>query len=102
MKFDTTLLICDLSQMPALTQAAEAIVFAGIWVAETAHDAFLPLTLAAEHSQRLSLGTSIALAFLRSPAAQAGADLPGLDGLDKFFPRSLAGHLQIKARLNRG
>jgi hypothetical protein len=29
---------------------------------------FLPLVLAAEHSRRLSLGTSIAVAFSRSPA----------------------------------
>jgi probable F420-dependent oxidoreductase len=71
MKFDTTLLVSDLSAMPALTQAAEAMGFDGIWVSETAHDAFLPLVLAAEHSQRLSLGTSIALAFPRSPATLA-------------------------------
>jgi alkanesulfonate monooxygenase SsuD/methylene tetrahydromethanopterin reductase-like flavin-dependent oxidoreductase (luciferase family) len=71
MKFDTTLLATDLSQIPQLTRQAEAIGFDGIWVAETAHDAFLPLTLAAEHSRHLSLGTSIALAFSRSPAVLA-------------------------------
>jgi alkanesulfonate monooxygenase SsuD/methylene tetrahydromethanopterin reductase-like flavin-dependent oxidoreductase (luciferase family) len=71
MKFDTSLLVSDLRDTPALTQAAEAMGFAGIWVAETAHDAFLPLVLAAEHSQRLSLGTAIALAFSRSPAVLA-------------------------------
>jgi alkanesulfonate monooxygenase SsuD/methylene tetrahydromethanopterin reductase-like flavin-dependent oxidoreductase (luciferase family) len=71
MKFDTSLLVGDLSEMPAVTRAAEALGFAGIWMAETAHDAFLPLTLAAEHSRRLSLGTGIALAFSRSPAALA-------------------------------
>ncbi|GIK42178.1 MAG: LLM class F420-dependent oxidoreductase [Chloroflexota bacterium] len=71
MKFDTSLLVSDLRDMPALTQAAEAMGFAGIWVAETAHDAFLPLVLAAEHSRQLSLGTGIALAFSRSPAVLA-------------------------------
>jgi alkanesulfonate monooxygenase SsuD/methylene tetrahydromethanopterin reductase-like flavin-dependent oxidoreductase (luciferase family) len=71
MKFDTTLLATDLSQIPQLTRQAEAIGFDGIWVSETAHDAFLPLVLAAEHSQRVTLGTSIALAFLRSPAILA-------------------------------
>jgi alkanesulfonate monooxygenase SsuD/methylene tetrahydromethanopterin reductase-like flavin-dependent oxidoreductase (luciferase family) len=71
MKFDASLLITDLSPMPALTQAAEAMGFDGIWMAETAHDAFLPLVLATEHSQRLTLGTSIALAFPRSPAVLA-------------------------------
>ncbi len=71
MKFDTTLLISDLSQMPTLTRAAETMGFDGIWVSETAHDAFLPLVLAAEHSHHLSLGTSIAVAFPRSPAMLA-------------------------------
>ena len=77
MKFDTTLLTNDLSEMPALTREAEDMGFDGIWTAETAHDAFLPLTLAAEHSQRISLGTSIAVAFPRSPGilAYIGWDL---------------------------
>jgi probable F420-dependent oxidoreductase len=71
MKFDTTLLSTDLSQIPQLTREAEAIGFDGIWVSETAHDAFLPLVLAAEHSERVILGTSIAVAFPRSPAILA-------------------------------
>lgn len=71
MKIDTTLLVSDLTEMPTLARAAEAMGFDGIWTAETAHDAFLPLVLAAEHSQRLSLGTSIAIAFARSPATLA-------------------------------
>ena len=71
MKFDTTLLVNELSHMPTLTQAAEAMGFDGIWTSETAHDAFMPLVLAAEHSQKLSLGTSIAVAFPRTPAILA-------------------------------
>ena len=71
MKIDTTLLATELSDIPALTRQAEAIGFDGIWTSETAHDPFLPLTLAAEHSQTLSLGTSIAVAFPRSPAILA-------------------------------
>jgi len=71
MKIDTTLIVSNLSEMPALTRAAEEMGFDGIWTADTAHDAFLPLTLAAEHSERLSLGTSIAVAFPRSPAILA-------------------------------
>ena len=71
MKFDTTLLATELSDMPALARAAEAIGFDGIWTSETAHDAFLPLVLAAEHSNRISLGTSIAVAFPRTPAILA-------------------------------
>ena len=71
MKFDTTLLTTDLSEIPQLTRQAEAIGFDGIWVSETAHDAFLPLVLVAEHSKRVTLGTSIAVAFPRSPAILA-------------------------------
>lgn len=77
MKIDTALLVTDLNQMPALTRAAEEMNFDGIWTFETAHDPFLSLALAAEHSRRLSLGTSIAVAFSRSPAvlAYVGWDL---------------------------
>jgi alkanesulfonate monooxygenase SsuD/methylene tetrahydromethanopterin reductase-like flavin-dependent oxidoreductase (luciferase family) len=32
-------------------------------LAETNHDAFLPLVVAAEHTTRLRLGTSVAIAF---------------------------------------
>lgn len=71
MKFDTSLLATDLSEIPQLTRQAEAIGFDGIWVSETAHDAFLPLALIAEHSERVTLGNSIAVAFPRSPAILA-------------------------------
>ncbi|HSI26239.1 MAG TPA: TIGR03617 family F420-dependent LLM class oxidoreductase [Aeromicrobium sp.] len=42
-----------------------------LYVPEGAHDAFVYLTLASSHTQRLRLGTSIALAFARSPMAMA-------------------------------
>ncbi len=71
MKIDTALFVTDLDKMPALTRAAEEMNFDGIWTFETAHDPFLSLALAAEHSRRLSLGTSIAVAFSRSPAVLA-------------------------------
>ncbi|MFQ5434586.1 MAG: TIGR03617 family F420-dependent LLM class oxidoreductase [Anaerolineae bacterium] len=71
MKIDTLLLTHDLKQMPALTRAAEAIGFDGLWTAETQSDPFLPLALAAEHSQRMNLGTSIAVTFPRSPGTLA-------------------------------
>ncbi len=71
MKFDAGLLVQDLSQVAALARFAEKASFDGLWTFETAHDPFLPLAVAAEHSQRLSLGTSIAVAFARSPAVLA-------------------------------
>jgi len=42
-----------------------------LYVPEGAHDAFVYLTLAAVATKRLRLGTSIALAFARSPMAMA-------------------------------
>jgi probable F420-dependent oxidoreductase len=71
MKFDAGLRVDDLSQIPVLVRFAEKAGFAGLWTFETAHEPFLPLALAAEHSERLSLGTSIAVAFARSPAVLA-------------------------------
>ncbi len=46
---------------------AEAVGYDGIWSAETSHDPFLPLMLAAEHTERIKLGTGIAVAFARNP-----------------------------------
>jgi probable F420-dependent oxidoreductase len=39
----------------------------GLWTAELNQDPFLPLVLAAEHTRRVTLGSSIAVAFARSP-----------------------------------
>lgn len=71
MKIDASLLVHDLRRMPALARFADATHFDGLWTFETAHEPFLPLVLAAEHSRRLSLGTSIAVAFPRSPTILA-------------------------------
>ncbi len=71
MKFDTWLLSHTLADMPTLTRQIEAIGFDGLWTAEAGSDAFLPLTLAAEHSERINMGTSIAVAFPRTPTVLA-------------------------------
>jgi len=52
-------------------RAAEASGYDGIWSAETSHDPFLPLALAAEHTERLQVGTGIAVAFARNPMTLA-------------------------------
>jgi probable F420-dependent oxidoreductase len=46
---------------------AERVGYDGFWAPETNHDPFLPLVLAAEHTQRIKLGTGIAVAFARNP-----------------------------------
>ena len=71
MKFDVSLLVHDLGQMPALARFADELGFDGIWTFETSHEPFMPLVLAAEHSRRLNIGTSIAVAFPRSPTITA-------------------------------
>jgi probable F420-dependent oxidoreductase len=45
--------------------------FDGLWCAETGHDPFLQLMLAAEHTERVELGTGIAVAFARNPMSTA-------------------------------
>lgn len=45
----------------------EAAGYDGVRTAEMNHDPFFPLLLAAEHSSKLEIATSIAVAFARSP-----------------------------------
>jgi len=61
----------------AAARSAEEAGYDGVWTVETRHDAFLPLVLAAEHTQRLQLGTAIAVALARNPmtVATKGHDL---------------------------
>jgi probable F420-dependent oxidoreductase len=47
--------------------AAEAAGFSGAFTGEVSSDPFLPLTLGAAATERLQIGTSIAVAFARSP-----------------------------------
>ena len=67
----------DLREVPARIRELEAAGFAAAMTAETAHDPFFPLLLAAEHSERIELMTSIAVAFARTPMnlANVGHDL---------------------------
>jgi alkanesulfonate monooxygenase SsuD/methylene tetrahydromethanopterin reductase-like flavin-dependent oxidoreductase (luciferase family) len=43
----------------------------GLRVAELNHDPFLPLTLAAEHTEHIELVTSVAVALSRNPMTMA-------------------------------
>jgi len=82
MKLDTGLMPASLHDVPAAAQAAEDMGFDALWSAETSHDPFFPLVLAAEHTRRIKLGTAIAVAFPRSPMvlAQIGWDLQAQSG----------------------
>jgi probable F420-dependent oxidoreductase len=67
----------DLGSVPAAAAQLERDGYDGAWTAETNHDPFLPLALAAEHTSRLEVGTGITVAFARNPMtlAQVGWDL---------------------------
>src|SRR5437016_12938122 len=67
----------DLKDAAKTAQEAEEAGYDGIWSAETSHDPFFPLLLAAEHTTRIELGTGITVAFARNPMtlANIGYDL---------------------------
>jgi probable F420-dependent oxidoreductase len=71
MKLDTVLPPLALADVPALARTADDLGFDALWTAETSHDPYLPLALVAEHTQRIQFGTSIAVAFPRSPLVHA-------------------------------
>ena len=72
----------DLRSVPQNAMEVEAAGYSGAWTAETSHDPFLPLLLAAEHTETLELGTSIAVAFARNPMTLANTawDLQAYSG----------------------
>src|SRR5437868_6840476 len=62
----------DLTTAAQMAKEAEDAGYDGVWSAETSHDPFFPLLLAAEHSEKLELGTGITVAFARNPMTLAG------------------------------
>ena len=70
MKVDLSLMGAQVDSTLRATQA-EARDYDAVWVAETSHDPFLTLALAAQATSRVGLGTNIAVAFARSPMTVA-------------------------------
>ncbi|MGH9117394.1 MAG: TIGR03617 family F420-dependent LLM class oxidoreductase [Acidimicrobiales bacterium] len=70
MKVDGTIAL-DPAHAAQSARAAEAAGYDGAWCPETNHDPFVSLTLASEHTERLQLGTAIAVAFARNPMSLA-------------------------------
>lgn len=78
MKIDSGLMgTSNLAEIPEQVRQLEAQGYDGMVTAEISTDPFLPLVLAAEHSERIELMTSIAVAFARNPMtlANIGNDL---------------------------
>jgi alkanesulfonate monooxygenase SsuD/methylene tetrahydromethanopterin reductase-like flavin-dependent oxidoreductase (luciferase family) len=88
-----------LKGMDRTARAAEDLGFAGLWTSETKHDAFLPLAIAANETGKIALGTSVAIAFSRSPmqTAQTAWDLQSLS--EGRFLLGLG--TQVKAHIER-
>jgi probable F420-dependent oxidoreductase len=61
----------DLARAGESAREAEEAGYDGVWTAETSHDPFLPLLIGAQSTERLELGTSIAVAFARNPMTTA-------------------------------
>ncbi len=80
-------------------KAAEEAGYDAMWTAETAHDPFFPIALAAPHTSSIKLGTSIAVAFARNPMllANIGYDLNSLS--DGRFVMGLGS--QIKPHITK-
>jgi probable F420-dependent oxidoreductase len=66
-KLDVGMLTHDLESIPGYARKVEALGYDCLWSAETQHDPFLPLAVAATVTSKIKLGTSIAVAFPRSP-----------------------------------
>jgi probable F420-dependent oxidoreductase len=79
--------------------AAESAGYNGTWTAEVSQDPFLPLTLAAASTTALELGTSITVAFARSPMTLAYT----ANDLQRFSQGRLLLGLgsQVKAHITR-
>ena len=99
MKVDTVMDTRDLNAVPEQARHLEAAGYDAAWTAEVSHDPFLPHAAAAISTSRIELGTSIAVAFARSPMTMAYAahDLQAASG-GRFI---LGLGSQIKAHITR-
>jgi probable F420-dependent oxidoreductase len=71
MKIDGALTGRDFTKAGEEAALLEAQGFAGAWSFEGQHDPFVPLVLAAERTESITLGTAIAVAFARNPMTTA-------------------------------
>ena len=67
MLIDGALTTTDPAGTATAARTIEAQGFDGLLSFEGAHDPFVPLVVAAEHTTRLTLTTAIAIAFARNP-----------------------------------
>lgn len=63
----------DLPETVPAATAAEADGYDGLWVTESKHDPFLQVLQATSATSRITVGTSVAIAFARSPMTTAAS-----------------------------
>jgi probable F420-dependent oxidoreductase len=71
MRIETSIPMADWRAVGDAARRAEALGFDGLVSAEIANDPFVPLAFAAVATERIQLGTAIAVAFPRSPMVVA-------------------------------
>jgi len=99
MILDAVLPPVPLNAVPPIAEAAEEAGFGALWTTETMHDPFLPASLIAEHTQKIQFGTSVAIAFARSPANLAYMAWDLADMSNGRFILGLG--TQVKAHIER-
>ena len=70
-KVDAPLVAAGLRDVRVIAAQVEADGFDGLYTFEGPRDPFLPLMLAAEHTERVELMTAVAIAFARNPMTVA-------------------------------
>ena len=94
----TSIITDHLSDSVAAARAAEAAGYDGVTTQENQHDPFLPLAAAAVATERVSLITSIALAFATRrviPALFLGWTSAISGGAESSAPGSVAARLSV-------
>jgi len=92
-------LVPDLARVGSEARALEDLGYDGAASAETNHDPFLPVLLAAEHTDRLELSTGIAVAFARNPMILANLSYDLQEFSQGRFTLGLGS--QIKAHIEK-
>ena len=71
MRFDVALPSSPLRDVHRIAPQVEQLGFDGLWFLEGGREAYLGCTVAAVTTERLTIGTAVALAFPRSPMITA-------------------------------
>jgi probable F420-dependent oxidoreductase len=71
MEVDTLIPMDDWRAVPDAARRAEALGFGGLMAPEIQNDPFIPLAFAATATEKIRLGTAVAIAFPRSPMVVA-------------------------------